>query len=116
MRLSYSRISDFFQSYDDTIAGVPVRIYTPVNKNDDSAMIVFFHGGGFATGNVGKCLHSKAKAHHFYTNCFTGHCDLSWPALALCWSPLLRVLYAVPCLKLGQYLGTETPLCPKMIF
>lgn len=46
------------------IARVPVRIYTPVNKNDDSAMIVFFHGGGFATGNVGKCLQTKAMAHH----------------------------------------------------
>ena len=64
MHLSHSRISDFFQSYDDTIAGVPVRIYTPVNKNDDSAMIVFFHGGGFATGNVGKYIQTKAKAHH----------------------------------------------------
>ena len=43
-----------FQSYDDIIAEVPVRVYTPVNKNEDSAMIVYFHGGGFAFGSIGK--------------------------------------------------------------
>ena len=49
-----TRLHFVFQSYDDIIAEVPVRVYTPVNKNEDSAIIVYFHGGGFAFGSVGK--------------------------------------------------------------
>ena len=49
-----TRLHVVFQSYDDIIAEVPVRVYTPVNKNEDSAMIVYLHGGGFAFGSIGK--------------------------------------------------------------
>lgn len=41
----------YFQSYNDIISGVPVRVYTPNDKNKDSAMIVYFYGGGFAVAN-----------------------------------------------------------------
>ena len=41
----------YFQSYDDNISDVPVRVYTPNAKNKDSAMIVYFYGGGFVVAN-----------------------------------------------------------------
>ena len=49
-----TRLHFVLQSYDDIIAEVPVRVYIPVNMNEDSAMIVYFHGGGFAFGSIGK--------------------------------------------------------------
>lgn len=38
--------------YDTTIAGVPVRVYIPVEQESAQPAFVFLHGGGWVTGNV----------------------------------------------------------------
>lgn len=37
---------------DDVIAGVPVRIYVPVESDEPLPCLVFFHGGGWVMGDV----------------------------------------------------------------
>lgn len=38
--------------YDTTIAGVPVRVYIPVEQDAAQPAFVYFHGGGWVTGNL----------------------------------------------------------------
>lgn len=37
--------------YDTTIAGVPVRVYVPVEHQSAQPAFIYFHGGGWVTGN-----------------------------------------------------------------
>ena len=43
---------------DTTLAGVPVRIYKPYKNagegDDKLAGLVYYHGGGWCSGNIGK--------------------------------------------------------------
>jgi acetyl esterase len=44
---------DEVHSVEDTDAeGVPIRIYRPVDTDDPSMALVFFHGGGWVTGSI----------------------------------------------------------------
>jgi len=38
--------------------GVPVRIYRPAGKTGVLPGFVFYHGGGWVVGNIGKCFSS----------------------------------------------------------
>lgn len=40
------------QVYDTTIAGVPVRVYIPVEQETAQPAFVFLHGGGWVTGDL----------------------------------------------------------------
>src|SRR6266705_1387023 len=44
---------DEVQSVEDTDAdGVPIRIYRPVETDEPSLALVYFHGGGWVTGSI----------------------------------------------------------------
>ncbi len=49
----------FLQIKDTTIDRVPVRIYSPLNTNNDETKllpaIIYYHGGAFYMGSIGKC-------------------------------------------------------------
>ncbi len=42
---------------------MPVRIYSPLNSDDKKARpaIVFYHGGAFYLGSIGRCTSSHFK-------------------------------------------------------
>ena len=48
-----SSVDDSVQFYDTEFEGVPVRVYLPLNKLDNSRAVVYFHGGGFRLGDIG---------------------------------------------------------------
>ena len=59
MTISNIQLSYFAQAEDTTIAGVKVRVYRPNGcPADNNAAIVFYHGGGWVLGNVGKFIMS----------------------------------------------------------
>lgn len=43
------------QVHDTTIAGVPVRVYIPVERDAAQPAFIYFHGGGWVTGNLDLC-------------------------------------------------------------
>src|ERR1700733_7136787 len=48
---------------DDTIEGVPVRIYR--NETAPTGVLVYFHGGGFVIGSIGLMDNvARELAHH----------------------------------------------------
>lgn len=49
-------IEDLFQIVDTTIEDVPVRIYSPLKKEKNKPLpaVVYYHGGAFYMGSVGK--------------------------------------------------------------
>ena len=60
LRAQYERLCkeqwgelDEVQSIEDVDAdGVPIRIYRPVQTDEPSMALVYFHGGGWVTGNI----------------------------------------------------------------
>ncbi|QDT13569.1 alpha/beta hydrolase [Planctomycetes bacterium K23_9] len=48
----YGDPPDVAEVSDHTVAGVPVRIYKPVDDCQSAGMIVFFHGGGWVLGSI----------------------------------------------------------------
>jgi acetyl esterase/lipase len=42
------------QMEDAMFDGVPVRVYTPVDSMHNGSGLMFFHGGGWIVGNIGK--------------------------------------------------------------
>ena len=48
-----SSVDDSVQFYDTEFEGVPVRVYLPLNKLDNSRAVIYFHGGGFRLGDIG---------------------------------------------------------------
>ena len=49
--------NDQIQVNDEYIQDILIRIYRPLNvslKTDSMPTILFFHGGGFSVGSVGK--------------------------------------------------------------
>ena len=45
------------------VAGVPVRLYRPADVDRDKILpvLIYYHGGGFVVGSIGKCneLHAE---------------------------------------------------------
>lgn len=58
-------INPFYKKWDQqVIAGgheIPVRLFFPSNEGEDYPLLIFFHGGGFVTGNIN--TYSKVCAH-----------------------------------------------------
>jgi len=44
----------FVQKKDEVFSDVPVRLYIPRHKPENSAVVVYIHGGGFASGTLGR--------------------------------------------------------------
>ena len=55
--LSYKmKPPDGMESTDTTVAGVPVRVYKPFKGAGNSSLpgLVYYHGGGWTFGTIGK--------------------------------------------------------------
>ena len=48
----FGAVDDVYASEDRDADGVPVRIYRPVETDEPSPALLYFHGGGWVTGNL----------------------------------------------------------------
>lgn len=53
---NYYLLNICVQSQDLIFDTVPVRVYIPKNRSSNGPAMIFFHGGGWAIGDVGKLL------------------------------------------------------------
>jgi acetyl esterase len=51
-RAQFGSVDEVFSAEDADADGVPVRIYRPVETGEPSPALVYFHGGGWVTGNL----------------------------------------------------------------